>query len=132
MSPSVWSRPFPGMPEQVGAARRFAVAVAPRAADADAVRTVVSELVTNALSYTASGKADGWFVVQVTDMGDRVRIRVFDRGDPVNVPHMANDMRDLNAESGRGLGVVAALAKDWGVDGDSGGYAVWADLTTQN
>jgi anti-sigma regulatory factor (Ser/Thr protein kinase) len=130
LSPSVWSRPFPGTPEQVAAARRFAVAVAPRTTDPDAVRTVVSELVTNALVYTASGRPDGWFVVQVTDIGDRVRIRVFDLGDPVSTPHIAGDMHDLDAESGRGLAVVAALAKDWGVDGDGGGYAVWADLTT--
>jgi anti-sigma regulatory factor (Ser/Thr protein kinase) len=121
----VWSRLFPGLAEQVGAARRFVRAVLDGRTETHMIELLVSELATNAVLHTASGLPDGWFVVHVVVFADRVRIRVFDLGGK-NVPTVITDPN--GDEHGRGLLTVAALAMEWGVEGDAAGRIVWADF----
>jgi serine phosphatase RsbU (regulator of sigma subunit)/anti-sigma regulatory factor (Ser/Thr protein kinase) len=81
---------------------------------------VASELASNALLH-----AYGIVRVSVTEHGDAVRIAVHDR---TRVPPVIA-RQSLEAMSGRGLRLVASLAKEWGAEPTEGGKFVWADLS---
>jgi serine/threonine-protein kinase RsbW len=89
---------------------------------------VVSELVGNSVRY-ARPLAGGWLQVSWVIDEDRLLLRVSDGGGPsVPVRHEAGpeDVR------GRGLAIVAALARDWGVEVARNGAGpvstVWVEL----
>jgi anti-sigma regulatory factor (Ser/Thr protein kinase) len=89
---------------------------------------IVSELVGNAVRY-AKPLPGGTLEVGWTIEKDCVRLTVADGGGPsVPVRHEAGpaDIR------GRGLAIVAALARDWGVEparnGAGPSSTVWVDL----
>jgi anti-sigma regulatory factor (Ser/Thr protein kinase) len=79
---------------------------------------IVSELVTNAVEYGATPielrleHSDGVVTIEVTDgrTGPQPQMRGADR----------------TAPSGRGLRIVAALAREWGVRTTATGKVVWA------
>lgn len=77
-----WCRPFPGLPQQVAEARYFVAALmeaeGPRMVE-NAV-LIVSELASNAVRHSRSGRKGGWFLVIVVLDDDRVRIEVTDEG----------------------------------------------------
>ena len=106
------------------AARRFVSSVLARrpyegrVSGGDA-KLVVSELATNAVIHAGTP-----FAVSVRCNGPSVRISVRDwsRTQPV----LRN--RGPASPSGRGLHLVTALTKAWGVDSDPDGKAVWAEL----
>src|SRR6202050_2122249 len=75
-----WARAFPGTPRQVGAARRFVASLLDGSPFCDDAVVVVSELFTNALLHTNSGKPGGLVVVQVTRWLLGVRVAVTDQG----------------------------------------------------
>ncbi|OLR94696.1 hypothetical protein BJP25_10275 [Actinokineospora bangkokensis] len=85
----------------------------------------VSELVTNAVEH-GCGEVD----VQVTQVGDRVRLRVGDRSAGVPVRRSPS----LLSERSRGLVIVEALSTGWGYEGldggpgTEGGKWVWAEF----
>lgn len=87
---------------------------------------VVSELVTNAVRYggrddDATAPCDVGIEVRT---GWTVRITVTDR-----CPRLPDLRRPSEtSESGRGMGIVAALSLRWGVECLDGGKAVWAEL----
>ena len=85
------------------------------AADAE---LVVSELVTNALLH---GSAP--VVVRVA-VGETVRIEVSDGSRTAPMRPLARP----DAMTGRGLALVAALARGWGVEPENGGKVVWAEI----
>ena len=128
-------RLFRGHPDQVRAARRFVVASlasCPVAVDHDVVALLVSELVTNAVVHSASGRADGTLLVGYQLAHDeldskrlRLRVEVRDLGGPAyprRCPHA------LESSGRRGLEVVEALASRWGIDRHPRGRAVWFEL----
>jgi hypothetical protein len=82
-------------------------------------RLLLSELVTNAVTHAHSP-----FSVSIRRQRSGVRLAVHDRSpaEPTLRP-LAPD-----ADSGRGLQIVAALAKDWGVLATPVGKTVWAEL----
>lgn len=82
---------------------------------------IVSELATNAVRHTASPRMG--VVVAVTN--GRVIVSVTDRGphQPIR-PHAV----DEDAEHGRGLAIVVALATRWGYRIAGPGTCVWAHL----
>jgi anti-sigma regulatory factor (Ser/Thr protein kinase) len=113
---------FPGEAKSVRAFRQLARAVAAGDHDqAEAAALCVSELVTNALAHTRSGLPGGLVTVcfEALPGHGHLRISVQDGGARVTVP--ADCGLPGPAESGYGLGIVAAVTADWGViqSGDS-------------
>ncbi|GHF27096.1 hypothetical protein GCM10010218_05030 [Streptomyces mashuensis] len=93
----------------------------------DDAQLVVSELVTNAVRHTDSDKVS----CQLRLSGAALRIEVADQGLAPTEPRARCSAAD--EESGRGLLLVGALSRAWGVlPGDSGrGRVVWAELPCQ-
>jgi anti-sigma regulatory factor (Ser/Thr protein kinase) len=120
-----WCRAFPGLPEQVAHARHFVAALLTDRDPVEDAVLVVSELAANAVRHTLSGGERGWFLVIVGFGEDLVRIEVLDQGG-----ERAPRLRDATSqeEGGRGLLLVAACAKDWGVKNWPDGRSVWAEL----
>jgi DNA-binding NarL/FixJ family response regulator len=85
----------------------------------DVVALLTSELVTNAILHAHS---DIELSVSLTPNG--VRIDVVDQSGQMPTPREAGD----EDTSGRGLGLVEALAMSWGVDERPGGKSVWFEL----
>ncbi|MER5974472.1 ATP-binding protein [Streptomyces sp. NPDC002055] len=85
---------------------------------------VVSELVTNVVRHTDSEKLG----CELRSDGRRLRLEVTDEGCAATEPHPGSG--DVDGESGRGLLLVDALSRTWGVHpGTSGrGHVVWAEL----
>ncbi|MGI5167610.1 ATP-binding protein [Spirillospora sp. CA-253888] len=79
----------------------------------DDVETMASEVLTNAVRYTASGRPNGSIEVLVQASPGHLRVNVRDDGDATTLPEIGP--LNLEAGSGRGLLIVAALAADWGV-----------------
>jgi anti-sigma regulatory factor (Ser/Thr protein kinase) len=77
---------------------------------------IVSELVTNAVRYGGSA-----YALRLEERDDRLYGEVFDPG--AGQPQPCSP--DVEALSGRGLQIVAALADDWGVTAANGGKIVW-------
>lgn len=121
-----WSRLFPGRPEQIALARQFVRSALASRTEAEPAELVVSELATNALRHTASGRPGGAFTVSVTLRPDGVMLAVDDLGS-----HREPQIRhrdDRLATSGMGLLLVATLAKEWGTARTSSGRRVWVEL----
>ena len=104
------TRSFPGLPEAVSAARSWVAGFFPVPATAADAALMTSELVTNAILYSASGLPGGTFTVSVRAGDGPLRVDVTDQG--VTAPCMATP-RGL----GQGLTLVAALADASGADG---------------
>lgn len=88
----------------------------------DSAALVISELVTNAIVHTASGRV----VCELHDRDDTVRIAVRDEGCASGEPHPSPQRPD--EEHGRGLLLVGALSHAWGVQEHGPGLLVWAEL----
>jgi anti-sigma regulatory factor (Ser/Thr protein kinase) len=114
-----------------GCARTFAVATVsgwgmPELSDA--VRLVVSELVTNAVNATVrAGSGAGVIIVRLMTDDSRVVIEVWDQAPGRPVFREPGDF----AEAGRGLGLVNAICANWGWEPAAGPAAklVWGELT---
>lgn len=80
---------------------------------------ILSELATNAVLHAGTS-----FTVTLTLSGDVLRLAVTDSS--------ARSPRErhygLEATTGRGVQLVAALSRTWGVDAEPGGKTVWCDL----
>jgi anti-sigma regulatory factor (Ser/Thr protein kinase) len=115
---------LPGRPESVRAFRQLARATAGDS-QADAAALCVSELVTDALMHSRSGQPGGTVKVSFeAQPGGALRIAVHDGGALVLVPARAGTGLPGEAESGYGLGIVAAIATDWGTGQGEDGWAV--------
>ncbi|MFI9805331.1 ATP-binding protein [Streptomyces sp. NPDC052301] len=91
----------------------------------DSAALVISELVTNAVVHTASSRV----VCELHDHDDMVRIAVRDEGCAPGEPHPSPQRPD--EEHGRGLFLVDALCRAWGVQEHGPGLLVWAELARQ-
>ncbi|WP_190136330.1 ATP-binding protein [Streptomyces longispororuber] len=91
----------------------------------DAAAQVVAELAANAATH---GRVPGRsFELRLLVAGGVLRIEAADtRGE--DVPPETVRLPPPDAESGRGLVLVAALAQAWGVAGRDVGKTVWAEL----
>lgn len=123
-----WRQVFPGEERQLSAVRRWLSSLLPACDARDDVVSVVTELGSNAIRHTASGRG-GWFVVEITwyDHPGLVRLAVADAGAP-GEPRMVDDPL---AENGRGLMLVRGMSARTGVSGDHRGRVVWADIPWQ-
>ena len=114
---------LPGVPESVGQARALVRGTLGEHCPAiDAAVLCTSELVTNAILYTRSGRPGGVVVVTV-DIGDgEVTIGVVDAG-ACGRPAIAARPVD-SGEGGFGLRIVEQLAAGWGTHQIDGGARV--------
>ncbi len=121
-APPVTAQVFPGDAGQVREARRFLAGVlggCPAAADA---LLCVSELATNAVLHSRSGRSGGRFTVRAAVRAEGVRVAVADEGGPWGAG------LDRDGQSGRGLLIVAALASRWGREENEAGRTVWFEI----
>jgi serine/threonine-protein kinase RsbW len=118
-----WRRVFPGEERQLGVLRRWLESLLPECPARGDVACVATELGTNAVRHTASGRG-GWFGVEITWYRQVVRVEVADGGAPGG-PQVLDDPA---ADHGRGLLVVRGLSVRTGVYGDHRGRLVWADV----
>ncbi|MFF9163557.1 SpoIIE family protein phosphatase [Streptomyces longwoodensis] len=114
---------FPPRPAEVGRARAV---VREQLHDwglprlADPAELMVSELVTNAVRHTRARPVEVRLV-----RGDTLLCEVDD--DDHELPTLRN--AGPEAEAGRGLRVVSALAREWGTSRTAAGKTVWFELT---
>ena len=113
------TRSFPGLPESVSAARSWVAGFFPVPATAADAALMTSELVTNAILYSASRLPGGQVTVSVGIADGSLRVDVIDQGEIA--PCMAAP-RGL----GQGLALVAALADASGADGRDRWFALRA------
>jgi anti-sigma regulatory factor (Ser/Thr protein kinase) len=113
------SESFTPSPSEISAARHFALAAAEHLGCCPTdLGLVVSELATNACVHARSP-----FTVTVERRDAGLLVEVAD-DDPAPVT-----VRPLTpGPSGRGMHIVAAVAKDWGMSPGEGGKSVWAIL----
>jgi GAF domain-containing protein len=107
--------------DSVPLARRHVRAILPESDVREDVELVVTELVTNAVLHTPSGEVR----LKLQELPEAVRVEVEDAGHgmPVAV------RESTTAMTGRGLALVAALSRAWGVDsGRPGHKVVWAEV----
>jgi anti-sigma regulatory factor (Ser/Thr protein kinase) len=126
---------FPATATAARSARQWVADLLARTCPADLVDTavlLVSELVTNAVRASAAAAAacacpDARRIgLAIVHSRDTLRIEVADSGRG-SVPALPGRPDD-DAESGRGLQVVAALAARWGYRPVAPGKAVWCEL----
>ena len=120
--PRTCIRSFRASPDQVGEARRFLAQVlgdCPSAPDAVAC---LSELVTNSVLYSNSGRPQGRIVVRARAHVEELRGGREDEGGLWKHRQGRDDQR------GRGLAIVDALATDWSVSGDATSRTVWFEI----
>jgi anti-sigma regulatory factor (Ser/Thr protein kinase) len=121
-----WSRAFPATPTQVREARRFLAGILDGHPATDDAILCLSELVTNATIHSHSRQPGGHFRVRVERHGSHVRVEVTDQGGPwaQSQPH--------DDQNGRGLLVVAQLARDFGRIGyEHAGWTVWYEIEAE-
>lgn len=103
----------------VALARRFvmdAVHRLGRDAAADVAELLTSEVVTNAVLHAGTA-------VQLRVLGEQGAVRIEVTDGSVAAP--ARRHYSPEAATGRGLGLVEALATDWGTTAANGGKTVW-------
>ncbi|MEO3827487.1 ATP-binding protein [Actinomadura sp. B10D3] len=116
---------FPGVDRSPALARRFVREVLGANPAADTVELCVSELVTNAVRYSASGDG-GRVTVAIAEDGDVIRCEVTDDCGTPSTPHLRDDP---GAEHGRGLIIVDAVCTRWGVTPGPESVTVWCECT---
>jgi anti-sigma regulatory factor (Ser/Thr protein kinase) len=86
------------------------------------ITLLVSELATNAVLHAHTP-----FDVVVRHRGGRVRVSVADENPATPV------LKDygVDAVTGRGMQLVAALASDWGTEAAKGGKSVWFEMAAE-
>ena len=125
LGPRASASTYPGGPQHIHQVRADMRRLLDGCPVADDVILCVSELAANAALHSNSGRSGGTFTVRAeSHPGDGVRIEVEDDGGPwiSAAPDPSH---------GRGLGIVRALADDWGITTTPAGRAVWARIAWQ-
>ncbi|MEI5522474.1 ATP-binding protein [Streptomyces brasiliscabiei] len=127
-SARVWGLTCPGFPEEVSRARRWTRDILRGSPLAEDAELIVSELSANAILHTASGTESGSFHLALAVTRQVIALSVTDGGGTGTAPKAEH--QDDEAEHGRGLGMVTALAHRVVVHGSNDGYTVTAELFT--
>jgi anti-sigma regulatory factor (Ser/Thr protein kinase) len=119
---------LPGTPVAAGCARTFITKTLRDYPDdvVWAAGQCVSELVTNSLLHSRS-RNGGRIGLMVEHDGDLIRVSVSDDG-AAKLPHMPDEVAAWDAEDGRGLRIVDAVAARWKVERRRGATIVWFEL----
>jgi len=123
---TLWSHQadWPASPENVSAARHFVCGRLIAHGFQDLIgdaQLVVSELATNAVVHAGTP-----FTVVLSRDGDSVRLSVTDGMAYALDPPVATVWFDTR---GRGLYLVSAYSKDWGITPTQAGKTVWASFS---
>ena len=118
----------PGFPEEVSRARRWTRDILRGSPLAEDAELIVSELSANAILHTASGREAGSFHLALAMSSQVVALSVTDEGGAGTAPKV--ERRDQEAEHGRGLGMVSAIAHRVVIHDSDGGHTVTAELFT--
>ncbi|MEU0674804.1 ATP-binding protein [Streptomyces sp. NPDC006172] len=124
----VWGVSCPGFPEEVSRVRRWTRDILRGSPLAEDAELIVSELSANAILHTASGHESGSFHLAVAVSAQVVAVSVTDAGGTGTAPKIEH--QDQDAEHGRGLCMVSALAHRVVVHDGDGGRTVIAELFT--
>jgi len=90
---------------------------------------VVNELAENAVKHTISGRGGTYTVCYRWQTTGHLWVAVADMGTDTDAVPTPGDLDDLEAETGRGLAIVAALAESTDHDRlPDGGLRVWARI----
>ena len=116
-------RVFTGEERQLAEVRHWVDALVRPCACRDDVISVVTELASNAIRHTGSGRG-GTFAVEVTQSRDVIRVAVADAGS-AREPRV---IEEAEGEHGRGLLLVRNLSWRMGVTGGDSGRVVWAEV----
>jgi anti-sigma regulatory factor (Ser/Thr protein kinase) len=100
---------LPGIPQSAAAARAAVRKIAVTAAQREAAELAVSEFIANALLHSRSGQPGGTVTLIVIATRRRLRIEVRDSG-----TYRCHQSGQQDAEHGRGLPIVAAVAASFG------------------
>ncbi|MER5753084.1 ATP-binding protein [Streptomyces sp. NPDC002088] len=122
----VWGLTCPGFPEEVSRARRWTRDILRGSPLAEDAELIASELSANAIVHTASGQEHGSFHLALAVSGQVVALSVTDDGDACTAPKVEH--QDQEAEHGRGLAMVSAIAHRLVVHDSAGGRTVTAEL----
>ncbi|MBS2545407.1 ATP-binding protein [Catenulispora sp. NL8] len=122
---SYWEMSFDGLPERLSDVRQYVLKTLGDVPGVDDVVLVSSELAANAIRHSVSGAPGGSFTLHLAESREAWHLRIDDMGGP-STPKPGHP--DDNDEAGRGLPMVTALARAWGVVGDRNGRAVWAEV----
>lgn len=115
---------FPGLPAIVPSVRKFVRGILADSSCADDMELIAAELASNAIRHSPAGRDGGEFTVAVRTGRGWARIEVSDTGTGEwNAPQS----EDLDAEYGRGLAIVAALANKLGHHITATGQTIWAE-----
>jgi anti-sigma regulatory factor (Ser/Thr protein kinase) len=115
-------------PEEVSRARRWTRDILRGSPLADDAELIVSELSANAILHTASGLEAGSFHLALAVSRQVIALSVTDGGGTGTAPKVEH--QDDEAEHGRGLGMVTALAHRVVIHGSKAGHTVTAELFT--
>ncbi len=115
---------FPGLPAIVPSVRKFVRGILADSPCAEDMELIAAELASNAIRHSPAGRDGGEFTVTVRTGQGWARIEVSDSG--TGEWHTLQGA-DPDAEYGRGLAIVAALADKLGHDITSSGQTVWAE-----
>ncbi|MFF4799723.1 ATP-binding protein [Streptomyces sp. NPDC001351] len=124
--PRVWGLTCPGFPEEVSRARRWTRDILRGSPLAEVAELIVSELSANAILHTATGRDSGSFHLALAVSPRIVALSVTDDGGAGTAPKVEH--QDQEAEHGRGLGMVSAIAHRVVVHDSDGGHTVTAEL----
>ena len=127
-APPASGRVFPGAAVQVREARRFLARVLDGCPAGDDALLCASELATNAVLYSRSGRPGGRFAVRSAVRAGRVRVEVEDEGGPWRPGGEQNGQSGQSGQSGRGLVIVGQLASRWGRDDHGDRRTVWFEI----
>ncbi|RJL24110.1 ATP-binding protein [Bailinhaonella thermotolerans] len=120
---------LPGTPDQVSAARAFLLRAIEDPALHDVAELLVSEIMTNAIVHTESGRG-GQVRVSVRPADTGIRVEVEDEGPRESGRPAVPRRQEELAEAGRGLLIVRLLAARWGFRAGGNGTTTWFELDT--
>ncbi|MFF3276302.1 ATP-binding protein [Streptomyces chrestomyceticus] len=126
----VWGLSCPGSPEEVSRARRWTRDILRDSPLAEDAELIVSELSSNAILHTASGRNSGSFHLSLAVTPQVIALSVTDDGGAGTIPKVED--QDEEAEHGRGLGMVNAIAHRVVVHCSQGAHTVTAELFTSS
>lgn len=113
---------IPADAARVREARWFVAATLDDPGVAGTAALLTSELVTNAIVHSSSGRPGGSVTIVVTEVAGGTRVEVTDAGSDRGRPVVRHESY---AAGGHGLLLVQSLADEWGYVRDEIGTTVW-------